>query len=794
MSKIVIALGGNALGKKPDEQQAVIEKTVKHLVDIIESGNEVVITHGNGPQVGMIYESMKDDNIPFAESGAMSQGYIGYQLQQTLKDELDKRGIKKSVVTVVTQVEVDKKDPAFDNPTKPIGEFLTKEEAEAKRKIDKAIYKEDAGRGYRKVVASPKPKKILELNTIEKLMNEGTIVIACGGGGIPVIKTKEDGYEGIDAVIDKDRTSALLAKEINADKLLILTDVEKVCINYKKENETQIDKMSVAEARVSMRHEEFKEGSMLPKVEAAVDFAKSTEHEAIITSLDKAGEALEGKNGTLIYKDQVKKEPEKKRASFSLSAFTIILLLIFILALLTHLLPTAVMSEGELVNGSGVVGATLAQTLLAPVQGFGDAIDICVFILILGAFLNVVNSTKSIETGIQVLIKKLHGKELILIPILMTLFSIGGTTYGMLEETVGFYALLAVTMVAAGMDTVVSSAIVLLGAGSGVLGSTVNPFAVGVAVDAAKKVLPEGTAISQGTIIALGAILWITTLVISILFVMSYAKKVIKKKGSTILSLQEQKAMEATYGEDEIQKDVTLTGKQKATLLLFAFTFIIMIISFIPWEDFGITFFVEHKILGLSWLAGCPIGQWYFQEATLWFLIMTIIIAIVNGMKEKEIVDKIVDGADDMVGVILIIAVARGASILMKATYLDNYLIYNVAEMLKQVPKGVFAPLNYIFHTVLSVLVPSSSGLATLSAPIMAPLANQVGYSVEATIMGMVAANGFVNLFTPTCGAIMGGLALAKVEYTTWIKWVTKVLVVIFIVNIAVLTLAMLVL
>ncbi len=794
MSKIVIALGGNALGKNPDEQQAVIEKTVKHLVDIIESGNEVVITHGNGPQVGMIYESMKGDNIPFAESGAMSQGYIGYQLQQTLKDELDKRGIKKSVVTVVTQVEVDKKDPAFDNPTKPIGAFLTKEEAEAKRKIDKAIYKEDAGRGYRKVVASPKPKKILELTTIEKLMNEGTIVIACGGGGIPVIKTKEDGYEGIDAVIDKDRTSALLAKEINADKLLILTDVEKVCINYKKENETQIDKMSVAEARVSMRHEEFKEGSMLPKVEAAVDFAKSTEHEAIITSLDKAEEALEGKNGTLIYNDQVKKEPEKKRASFSLSAFTIILLLIFILALLTHLLPTAVMNEGELVNGSGVVGATLAQTLLAPVQGFGDAIDICVFILILGAFLNVVNSTKSIETGIQVLIKKLHGKELVLIPILMTLFSIGGTTYGMLEETVGFYALLAVTMVAAGMDTVVSSAIVLLGAGSGVLGSTVNPFAVGVAVDAAKKVLPEGTAISQGTIIALGAILWITTLVISILFVMSYAKKVIKKKGSTILSLQEQKTMEATYGEDEIQKDVTLTGKQKATLLLFAFTFIIMIISFIPWEDFGITFFVEHKILGLSWLAGCPIGQWYFQEATLWFLIMTIAIAIVNGMKEKEIVDKIVDGADDMVGVILIIAVARGASILMKATYLDNYLIYNVAEMLKQVPKGVFAPLNYIFHTVLSVLVPSSSGLATLSAPIMAPLANQVGYSVEATIMGMVAANGFVNLFTPTCGAIMGGLALAKVEYTTWIKWVTKVLVVIFIVNIAVLTLAMLVL
>lgn len=252
--------------------------------------------------------------------------------------------------------------------------------------------------------------------------------------------------------------------------------------------------------------------------------------------------------------------------------------------------------------------------------------------------------------------------------------------------------------------------------------------------------------------------------------------------------------MEATYGEDGIDKDIKLTGKQKVTLILFALTFVIMIISFIPWEDFGITFFADTPIINLAWLAGCPIGQWYFQEATLWFLIMTIIIAIVNGMKEKEIVDKIVDGADDMVGVILIIAVARGASILMKETYLDNYLIYNVAEMLQKVPKGIFAPLNYIFHTILSVLVPSSSGLATLSAPIMAPLAHEVGYSVEATLMGMVAANGFVNLFTPTCGAIMGGLALAKVEYTSWIKWAMKVLITIFIVNIIILTVAMLIL
>ena len=795
MSKIVIALGGNALGKTPQEQHDLIEKTVKHVVDLVEDGNQIVITHGNGPQVGMIYDSMQKEKMPFAESGAMSQGYIGYQLQQTLKDELNNRGIEKSVVTVVTQVEVDPKDNAFKNPTKPIGEFLTKEEATKRAKKDKAVYKEDSGRGYRKVVASPMPKKILELNTIEKLVNDGTIVIACGGGGIPVVMTKKDGYEGIDAVIDKDRTSALLAKEINADELLILTAVDQVSLNFNKKNEEKLSKLSVSDARVAIRNEEFGEGSMLPKIEAACYFASKTGKKAIISSLEKARDAIDGKNGTLIYQDEVQEKSKKKRISFSLSAFTIILILIYLLAAATHLLPTASFDGDKIVNGSGVVGATLSQALLAPIKGFGDAIDICVFVLILGSFLKIVNSTNAIETGIQVLIKKLHGHELILIPILMILFSIGGTTYGMLEETVGFYALLAAAMVAAGMDTIVSSAIVLLGAGSGVLGSTVNPFAVGVAVDAAKSVLPAGTTINQGVIIGLGAILWITTLLISIIFVMSYAKKVIAKKGSTILSLQEVKNMEATYGDEGIgKKNVQLSGRQKLTLILFAFTFVIMIISFIPWEDFGVTLFADSKFIGLSWLVGCPLGQWYFQEATLWFLMMAIIIAIVNKMPEHEIVDKLVDGADDMVGVILIIALARGASVLMSQTYLDNYLIYNASKVLEMVPRIVFAPLNYIFHVGLSVLVPSSSGLATLSSPIMAPLAQKVGFSVETTIMEMVAANGFVNLFTPTCGAIMGGLALAKVEYTSWLKWVSTVLVCIALANILILAIAMLIL
>ncbi len=484
-----------------------------------------------------------------------------------------------------------------------------------------------------------------------------------------------------------------------------------------------------------------------------------------------------------------KKKAGKKRG-ITLSAFTIILILIFVLAIITHLLPDAQFIGEDLVDGSGVIGATLSQTLLAPILGFADAIDICLFVLILGAFLKVVTKTGALETGIKVLIKKLKGKELVLIAILMFLFSIGGTTYGMLEETVGFYAILSVAMVAAGMDTIVASATVLLGAGSGVLGSTINPFAVGAAVDA----LPEGIVVNQGHIILIGVLLWLTSYALSTAFVLAYAKKVINKKGSTFLSLQEVKYMEENYGTKETKKskkeaEEKLTGKQKVTLWLFLLTFVVMIVGFIPWGDFGVTFFEGGKFFAA--LTGYPLGEWYFQESTLWFLLMTIVIGVVNRNSEHEFVDTFVDGADDMVGVILVIAIARGASVLMTQTHLDNYIIYNAAQALADVPKTIFAPFNYVLHVILSVLVPSSSGLATLSTPIMGPLAKEVGYSVEATIMGMVAANGLVNLFTPTCGAIMGGLKLAGVEYTTWLKWVTKVIICIALVNIIILTAAM---
>lgn len=792
--RVVIALGGNALGKNNEEQLKLVTKTSKKIVNIIEKGYEVIITHGNGPQVGMINLAMeKNDNnkIPFPECGAMSQGYIGYQLGQAIQNELRRRKINKKCVTVTTEVLVDEKDKAFDDPTKPIGGFYTKEEAEALEKENGYVYKEDAGRGYRRVIASPKPLEIIELESILDLVQNDNVVIACGGGGIPVIK-KNGKLKGIDAVIDKDLTSELLAEKLNADILLILTNIDKVCINFNKKNQKELSSLSIDEALDYIEKEEFSKGSMLPKVEACLKFVKNTNKKAIITSLEKSEDGLDGKEGTVICsnKEEVKKMTEKKETAkrknfkFGLSAFSIILILIVLLGILTHFLPTAKFIGEDIVNGSGVVKATLANVLMSPIEGFADAIDVCIFVFILGGFLNIVTKTGALETGVKVLVQKLKGNELILIPILMFIFSIGGTTYGMLEETVGFYALLAATMVAAGMDTIVASAVVLLGAGCGVLGSTINPFANGAAIDA----LPKEMVVNQGTIILIGIALWLVSLAISIIFVMLYADKVKKNKGSTFLSLQEQKVMEEKYGKEKKKEEkASLTRKQKATLILFGLTFLIMIIGFIPYV-------ADVKWLSFtSILTGQQLGNWYFEEASLWFLIMAIIIGIVNGQKESGVVKNFVSGAADMMSVVLIIAVARGASYLMGVTHLDNYIIYNAAEALRSMPVVLFTPLNYILHIILSVLVPSSSGLAGLSAPIMGPLAAQLGYSVEGTIMTFVAANGLVNLITPTCGAIMGGLALAGVEYTTWFKWAIKIIGCIALASVIILLLAMLI-
>ena len=304
--RLVIALGGNALGNSPQEQLGLVKNTASTIVDLIQEGHQVVIGHGNGPQVGMVnlaFENGYKNNInplmPFPECGAMTQGYIGYHLQQSIQKELNKRNIKKSVVTIVTQVEVDKDDDAFNNPSKPIGSFLSKEEADKISKETGYIFKEDSGRGHRRVVASPIPKNIVELDVIKQLVDNDNIVITVGGGGIPVIKNN-DGYEGIAAVIDKDRACSRLALDLNADMLVILTAVEKVSINFNKDNQEDLDILTVNKAKEYINNNEFGKGSMLPKIEACLEYVENSKGSALITSLDKAKQAILGKTGTII--------------------------------------------------------------------------------------------------------------------------------------------------------------------------------------------------------------------------------------------------------------------------------------------------------------------------------------------------------------------------------------------------------------------------------------------------------------------------------------------------------------
>ena len=308
--KIVIALGGNALGNNLPEQMVAVKTTAKAIVDLVEDGNEVVVVHGNGPQVGVINNAMgefasehKEDPTPLSVCVAMSQAYIGYDIQNALREEFLNRGGKvPPVVTVVTQVRVDKDDPAFQNPTKPIGRFMTKEEAEAEAQKRGWNIKEDAGRGYRRVVASPKPKEIVELSAIKAMSDAGELVICCGGGGVPVVSEGKH-LAGAAAVIDKDFAAALLAESLEADMLIILTAVEKVAIRYGKPDQEWLTDLSVEEAQKDADQGEFAPGSMLPKVQAAIQFASAKKgNEAMITLLEKAREALQGKTGTKITK------------------------------------------------------------------------------------------------------------------------------------------------------------------------------------------------------------------------------------------------------------------------------------------------------------------------------------------------------------------------------------------------------------------------------------------------------------------------------------------------------------
>lgn len=467
-----------------------------------------------------------------------------------------------------------------------------------------------------------------------------------------------------------------------------------------------------------------------------------------------------------------------------LSSFTILILMILALAVLSWIVAA--------IPGSGVAPASFATIIKSVVNGFSDAAgsgaDLIAFIFCIGGYLGIVNSTGALDAGIATLVRKLHGREEILIAAVMFVFSIGGTTYGMCEETVPFYIMLASTMVAAGMDTLTGALVVALGAGVGVLGSTINPFCTMAAVGALDGV---GISVDTGKMIALGVVLWLTSYAIALYFVLKYAKKVKADKGSTFLSLQEREIMENEFSKGFDAK-AELTGKQKLVLWLFGLSFAVMICGFIPWEDYGVNIFGgwSEFIMG----EGIPMGYWYFDEGATLFFIMAIIIGFIYGMKEDEFVSKFIAGSADLISVAFIIAVARGATVLMGSTGLGEWLVNVIANTLKGVPGFIYAPLAYILYLPLSFLVPSTSGLAGLSMPIMGPVTSQLGFSVEVMILIFSAANGLINLFAPTAGALMGGMQTAKIEYPTYMKFALKPVIFIGLANIIIVTIAMMIL
>lgn len=449
----------------------------------------------------------------------------------------------------------------------------------------------------------------------------------------------------------------------------------------------------------------------------------------------------------------------KKRKIQLPTAYTILLSITIVIAIITQFIPD-------------IKAAELSDVVMAPINGLTDAIDICFYVLLMGGFLGVVNKTGALDAGIGSLVKKLNGRELLLIPMLMFILSLGGTSYGMSEETLAFYALVTATMLAAGFDSLTAVATIVFGAGSGVLGSTVNPFLVSTSIDSLRVV---GVEVNQAVVIGVGIALWLSSLLISIFFVMSYAKKVKKDKNASLLSKEEQKNSQEQFADNN-EKTLEFTFRRKVVLWLFGLSFVVMICGVIPWERFGIKLFVNT-----DFLTGNSLGNWWFSELAMWFTLMAIVIGVVYGLSEKEIVSSIIEGASEMVGVALIIGISRGVSVIMNSTGLDTYVLNSASETLSGMSPILFTNMSFLLYIALSFLIPSSSGLASVSMPIFGPLAKSLGFSPEIVISILSAGSGLVNIITPTSGVIMGGLAIAKVEYSTWVKFATKIIICIFI-------------
>jgi uncharacterized ion transporter superfamily protein YfcC len=490
-------------------------------------------------------------------------------------------------------------------------------------------------------------------------------------------------------------------------------------------------------------------------------------------------------------------EPTRRRGFALPSAYTILFILIVIVAILTWIIPAGsydVDADGEPVPGTyHAVEANpqriVVDSLMAPINGlygiesaedgsvsvwnsgelFG-AIDVALFILVIGGFLGVTMKTGAIQSGIGRIVSRLSGRERLMIPILMTVFAIGGTTYGMAEESLAFYALIITVMIAAGYDRLVGASILLLGCGIGVLGSTINPFATGIASEFAGVSIEEGI-VGRLVILVVGTI-------IGIIYVMRYAARIKADPSKSLVDSRD--ADEPTTVDsdgEQIAGASGMTGRRQTVLVLFILAFVVMIYGVIPWEDFGLTI---------------PTLWWWFPEMTASFLLFAILIGIVARMSETDFTGTFVDGARDLLGVALIIGIARGITVIMNNGLITDTVLNWAEVAVADLGGAAFINLMYVMFLPLSFLIPSSSGLATVAMPIMAPLAGFAGVPAQFVVTAYQSANGLINLVTPTSAVVMGGLAIARVGYGTWLKFVWPVLALLAILTVAVLTISVL--
>lgn len=486
------------------------------------------------------------------------------------------------------------------------------------------------------------------------------------------------------------------------------------------------------------------------------------------------------------------------------SAFTILFLIIVIVAVLTWIIPAGTYDyAGEASGTPEPIPGTYRETaknpqglweiLQAPISGFFDAVDIILFILVIGGFLAVVADTGAIDAGIGSIVRRFSGRETVMIPILMILFGLGGTIFGMSEETIAFYVLIIPIFIAAGFDAVTGVAVVFIGAGIGCLGSTVNPFSTGIASGFA------GISIGEGIVLRL--FILAAAMAISIVFVMRYAKRVQANPALSIVA--DMRADNEAHFLNNVEPrenadEEKMSGKQKAILAVFGICFLIMILGVIPWADkFGIYIFEDIS----AFLAGLPavgtvlgrivpLGDWWFSDITVLFVFGSIVCAFIWRWNETKFTELFVDGARDLLGVALIIGVTRGITVIMNDGGMTATILHFGEESLKSLGSAAFVGLSYVFFILLSFLVPSSSGLAALSMPIMAPIADFVGVGRDLVVTSYAAASGIVNLVTPTSGVLMGALAIGRIPYGAFLKWILKLAAVLFVLILAVLCIA----